>query len=78
MKRECSKHSLTSVLDIHVHNDLRCRTGFKPALLTPATRLQRSALAIHPRFHNKKSSNRKHVDRRCNSFVTRQKIIYEL
>ena len=84
MKRECSKRSSvciynkTSALDTHVHNDLRCRTGFETALLIPATRLLRSALTIRPRFHTKESNNRKHIDIRCNSFVTRQKIIYEL
>ena len=55
-----------------MYNGIRARASFSSS--------ETVAKCFYPfghDFHNKKSNNGKHVDRRCNSFVTRQKIIYE-
>ena len=57
-----------------VHKDHSC-TRIESVLLSSAEKLMKSALAILPRIHSTNWSNRKHIQRRCNGFVTHQKIM---
>ena len=52
--------------------------GIEPALLTSVDGLKQSTLVIRPRIHTSNRNNGKYVAGGVNSFITHQKIIYEL